>query len=49
MTDEVRYLPPFEPFGRLALPLIRWQLDRIFRFRGEAIRAVFPDEARRSS
>jgi ligand-binding SRPBCC domain-containing protein len=49
MTDEVRYLLPLEPLGRLALPLIGWQLDRIFRFRSEAIRAVFPEQARRSS
>lgn len=43
MTDEVRYLLPFEPASRPALPLVAWQLDRIFRFRSEAIRAIFPD------
>ena len=42
MTDEVRYLLPLEPLGSLALPIIRWQLDRIFRYRKAAIRAVFP-------
>lgn len=46
-TDEVRYRLPLEPLGRLALPLVSWQLDRIFRFRREAIRAVFPEDESR--
>jgi ligand-binding SRPBCC domain-containing protein len=46
MTDEVRYLLPLEPVGRIALPLVAWQLDRIFRFRSQAIRAVFPERVR---
>jgi ligand-binding SRPBCC domain-containing protein len=49
MTDEVRYLLPWEPLGRLALPLVAWQLDRIFRFRGQAIRSIFPEQERRAS
>jgi ligand-binding SRPBCC domain-containing protein len=43
MTDEVRYLLPLEPLGRLALPVVAWQLDRIFRYRSDAIRAVLRD------
>lgn len=49
MTDEVRYLLPLEPLGLLALPLVAWQLDRIFRFRSQAIRLVFPERVGRVS
>ena len=33
MTDEVRYGLPFKPFGQVALPIVRAQLGRIFRYR----------------
>jgi ligand-binding SRPBCC domain-containing protein len=42
MTDEVRYLLPLEPLTAWARPLVAWQLDRIFRFRAEAIKTIFP-------
>jgi ligand-binding SRPBCC domain-containing protein len=33
VTDEVRYRLPLYPLGELALPLVRFQLNRIFRYR----------------
>jgi ligand-binding SRPBCC domain-containing protein len=39
MTDRVEYQLPLRPAGALALPLVRRQLDRIFRYRANAIRA----------
>lgn len=45
MTDEVRFLLPFEPLGGLALPAVEWQLDKIFRFRSETILSIIPDLA----
>ena len=40
MTDRVEYRLPFLPAGSLALPLVRRQLDRIFRYRAKAIEAI---------
>lgn len=40
MTDRVEYRLPFHPAGLIALPLVRRQLDRIFRFRADAIRQL---------
>ena len=40
MTDRVEYLLPLQPAGAVALPLVRWQLDRIFRYRAATIRRL---------
>ncbi len=40
MTDRVEYRLPFQPAGSLALPLVRRELDRIFRYRASAIRRL---------
>ena len=37
MEDEVRYRLPYFPLGEAAYPLVRWQLQRIFAFRRQAI------------
>jgi ligand-binding SRPBCC domain-containing protein len=38
IDDEVRYRLPFSPLSEIVHPLVRAQLRRIFRFRGEAVR-----------
>jgi ligand-binding SRPBCC domain-containing protein len=38
VEDEVRYGLPYWPFGEIAHPLVRLQLERIFRFRRSAVR-----------
>jgi ligand-binding SRPBCC domain-containing protein len=40
MTDRVEYQLPLLPVGALALPLVRRQLDRIFRYRASSIRVL---------
>jgi ligand-binding SRPBCC domain-containing protein len=40
VEDEVRYALPFYPLGEIAHPLVRWQLDRIFDYRQQAIRQI---------
>jgi ligand-binding SRPBCC domain-containing protein len=40
MRDRVRYRLPFHPLGGLALPLVRRQITRIFRYRGQVIREL---------
>ena len=38
IEDVVRYELPFWPFGEIAYPIVRLQLERIFRFRQAAVR-----------
>ncbi len=40
IRDEVQYALPFEPLGRLAHPLIRSRLDRIFDYREMRVREL---------
>lgn len=42
IRDEVRYALPFEPIGRIAHPLIRSRLDRIFEYRERRVRELLP-------
>ena len=39
VEDVVRYELPFAPFGEVFHPLVRLQLERIFRFRRSAVRS----------
>lgn len=40
VEDEVRYRLPLSPLGDVAHPLVRRQLDRIFRYRHHAVAAI---------
>ncbi len=41
MRDTVHYALPFEPIGRIAHPIVRARLDRIFAYRTERVQAHF--------
>ena len=41
IEDDVRYALPFGALGRIAHPLVRRQLVRIFAYRQEAVERVF--------
>lgn len=45
IRDEVHYALPFEPIGRMAHPLIRSRLDRIFEYREIRVRELLTPEA----
>jgi len=40
IRDRVEYELPLWPFGELVYPLVRRELDRIFRFRSDSIRDI---------
>lgn len=45
MEDRVRWSLPFAPFGEIAAPLVRRELDRIFAYRERALRSALLGEA----
>lgn len=40
IRDQVRYVLPLEPLGRIAHPLVRSKLDRIFSYRTDKVREI---------
>ena len=45
IEDLVRYRLPFGPLGRVVHPLVRRQLDRIFRYRTDVVRRLLHEAA----
>jgi ligand-binding SRPBCC domain-containing protein len=45
IEDEVRYALPFGRLGRIAHPLVRRQLARIFEYRQKAVERIFREVA----
>jgi ligand-binding SRPBCC domain-containing protein len=45
IEDEVRYELPFGILGRVALPLVRRQLDRIFQYRSKRVTTLLLESA----
>jgi ligand-binding SRPBCC domain-containing protein len=45
IRDEVHYALPFEPIGRMAHPLVRARLDRIFEYREIRVRELLTPQA----
>lgn len=43
VRDRVEYALPFAPLGHIALPIVRRQLARIFRYREQAIRRILTE------
>jgi ligand-binding SRPBCC domain-containing protein len=46
IEDTVEYALPWPPLGRLARPLVAWQLGRIFRYRQRRTRELLSEPAR---
>ncbi|MGI6414831.1 MAG: SRPBCC family protein [Thermoguttaceae bacterium] len=46
IDDEVAYRLPLSPLSEVVFPLMRWQLERIFAFRQEAVRQILASQKR---